>query len=126
MIQKTPYGRVHGLGSAKSGTGQWWMERVTSVASLPLVLATLACIVYHVGASRAEVLASFQNPYVAIIFALTVVTVAWHMQLGMKVIIEDYVHGPALKFALLLANTFYSIGIAAIGLYAILRMNFGL
>jgi succinate dehydrogenase / fumarate reductase, membrane anchor subunit len=125
MSIRTPLARVRGLGSAKSGTEQWWLERVTSVASFPLVILSVSCLIYHVGASRAEVLQSFGNPAIAILFALTIITVVWHMKLGMQVVIEDYVHGPVAKYVALLLNSFYSLVLGAIGLYAILKMSLG-
>jgi len=126
MSLATPLKKVRGLGTAKSGTEHFWMQRVTAIANVPLVLATLACVIYHLGSSRVEVVASFQNPLVALTVALTMISVLWHMRLGMQVIIEDYVHGPALKLMLLLLNTFYTVALGAAAIYAILRMNFGL
>ena len=126
MSLSTPLKKVRGYGSAKSGTEHFWMQRVTAIANVPLVIATVSCIVYHLGASRAEVVASFGNPFVAITVALTLVSVLWHMRLGMQVVIEDYVHGHALKLGLLLLNTFFTVALGAAAIYAILRMNFGL
>jgi succinate dehydrogenase / fumarate reductase, membrane anchor subunit len=126
MSLTTPLKKVRGFGSAKSGTEHFWMQRVTAIANLPLVLFTVWFMVRHLGASRAEVVASAANPFVALLLALTLVSVLWHMRLGMQVIIEDYVHGHALKLGLLLANTFFTVALGAAALYAILRMNFGL
>ena len=83
-------------------------------------------IIAHLGAPRAAVVASLHNPVVAILLALAFVSVLWHMRLGMQVVIEDYVHGHALKLASLLANTFFTVALGAAAVYAILRMNFGL
>ena len=126
MSMRTPLGHVRGLGSAKSGTKHFWMQRVTAIANLPLVILTLACLIYHLGSSRAEVVASFGNPFVAILFALTMVSVLWHMRLGLQVVIEDYVHGHAAKLGSLLLNTFFTATLGAAALYAILKMSFGL
>lgn len=126
MMQKTPLGRVLGLGSAKAGTEHWWVQRVTAVAGIPLTIFLIGFILTHIGASRAEMLASLQNPLVAILMALTMVNLIWHMKLGMQVVIEDYVHAPRNKFAALLLNSFFTAAIGVAALYSILKMSFGL
>jgi succinate dehydrogenase / fumarate reductase membrane anchor subunit len=126
MMRKTPLGQVLGLGSAKSGTEHWWAQRVTAIAGIPLVIFLIGFIVMHVGASRAEVVASVKNPFVAILLALTIINLVWHMRLGLQVVIEDYVHGHGAKLAALLLNTFFSVAMGAAALYAILKMSFGL
>lgn len=126
MTQKTPLGRVLGLGSAKSGTEHWWAQRVTAVAGIPLVIFLIGFILAHLGATRAELAASIGNPLVAILLSLTVINLLWHMRLGLQVVIEDYVHAPALKIAALLFNTFFAVAMGAAALYAILKMSFGL
>jgi succinate dehydrogenase / fumarate reductase, membrane anchor subunit len=126
MSMKTPLGRVLGLGSAKSGTEHWWMQRVTAIAGLPLVVFLVVFIIAHLGATRAELVASLGNPFVAILMALTFVSLLWHMRLGLQVVIEDYVHAPFVKFSTLLFNTFFTAAIGVAALYAILKMSFGL
>lgn len=126
MMRKTPLGQVLGLGSAKSGTEHWWAQRVTAIAGIPLVIFLIGFIVMHVGASRAEVVASVKNPIIAILLALTVINLCWHMRLGLQVVIEDYIHGHGTKIAALLLNTFFTVAMGAAALYAILKMSFGL
>jgi succinate dehydrogenase / fumarate reductase membrane anchor subunit len=125
MMQKTPLGRVLGLGSAKAGTEHWWMQRVTAVAGIPLTVFLIGFILTHIGTSRAEVVASLQNPLVAILLALTLINMLWHMRLGMQVIVEDYVHTPFIKIPVLLLNTFFTAAMGVAALYAILKMSFG-
>ena len=117
---------MRGLGSAKSGTEHCWMQRVTAIANMPLVIFIVCFIMAHLGATRAEVVATVANPFVAMLLALTLVSVLWHMRLGMQVVIEDYVHGHAPKLAPLLLNTFFTVALGAAALYAILKMSFGL
>jgi succinate dehydrogenase / fumarate reductase membrane anchor subunit len=121
---KTPLGTVLGSGSARSGTEHWWLQRVTSLAAIPLVIFFIIFILYHLGADRAAVMASVKHPLIAIGLALSVLTVLWHMQLGMQVIIEDYAHG-AMRIACLLANSFFTFILGAIALYAVLALSFG-
>jgi succinate dehydrogenase / fumarate reductase membrane anchor subunit len=125
MMRKTPLGRVLGLGSAKAGTEHWWVQRMTAVAGIPLTIFLIGFILTHIGASRAEMLASLRNPLVAILLALTVINMLWHMRLGMQVIIEDYIHTPRNKFAALLLNAFFTVALGVAALFAILKMSFG-
>lgn len=126
MSMRTPLGKVRGLGSAKSGTEHWWMQRVTAIANIPLILFLVVFVIAHLGATRAELVASIGNPFVAILLSLTMISVLWHMRLGLQVVIEDYVHGSATKLLALLANTFVTVLLGVAALYAILKMSFGL
>lgn len=126
MSMRTPLGRVLGLGSAKAGTEHWWMQRVSSIALVPLTVFLVVFIITHLGATRAELVASMSNPFVAILLALTMLTTLWHMRLGVQVVIEDYVHAPLAKFSALLFNTFFTAVLGVVALYAILKMSFGL
>ncbi len=126
MLRKTPLGQVLGLGSAKAGTEHWWHQRVTAIAGIPLVFFLIAYVLMHLGASRAEIVASMQNPIVAVLMGLTILNLVWHMRLGLQVVIEDYVHVDHTKYFLLLLNTFFAWVMALAGTYAILKMSFGL
>jgi succinate dehydrogenase / fumarate reductase, membrane anchor subunit len=125
MSMRSDLSKVRGLGSAKSGTEHFWMQRVTAIANLPLVIFLVYFIVTHVGHARADVVASIKNPFCAVALSLGMISMLWHMKLGLQMVIEDYVHGHAGKTAALLINTFYAFGLGALALYAILKMNFG-
>lgn len=122
---RTPRARVRGLGAAGHGAGHWWLQRVTAAANAPLMIGFVVVVAMMAGRPHAEALALIANPVVAVILILAVVSVCLHMRLGMQVVIEDYVHGHALKIAALLANTFYVVVVAAACLYAILRVGLG-
>lgn len=121
---RTPLSRVRGLGSAKDGTEHFWRQRLTAIALVPLMLYFLWVFIQLIGATHAEVVACFQKPSVAILFLIFIGTGLYHMKLGMQVIIEDYVHGGTGK-ALLIANTFFAILMAAACGFAILKLGFG-
>lgn len=124
MTMRTPLGKVRGLGSAKSGAEHWLLERVVALATLPLTLFLVIFIIVHMGSARAEIIASVGNPVVGGLLALALITILWHMKLGMRAIIEDYVHGEAAKFTLLLLNSAYTILLGAAAVGAILKMSF--
>jgi len=97
---KTPFARVRGLGTAHSGTEHFWMQRLTGIANLPLIIAFLVVIVSLVGSSQASVIATLSNPFVAMILLAALMSVLIHMRIGMQVIIEDYVHTELRKILL--------------------------
>jgi succinate dehydrogenase / fumarate reductase membrane anchor subunit len=122
---RTPLGRVRGLGSAKSGTGHFWLQRVTAVANLILTLVFLGVAIALVGKPYPAALAILSHSLVAILMLLFVVSGCVHMRLGMQVIIEDYIHGEGLKIAAVMANTFFAIAIGAACAFAVLKLSFG-
>lgn len=115
---------VRGLGSAKTGTEHWWLQRVTAVANIPLVIFLIVFILSHLGADHAALVASVKHPLIAIALIAAFLSVLWHMRLGMQVVIEDYVHG-GWRIACLIANSFFTIALGLAALYAILSMSFG-
>lgn len=119
-------GKVRGLGSAKSGTEHFLMQRVTAVANLPLVIFLIYFILSHLGAPRAAVVDSIKNPFCAVALSLAMVSILWHMRLGLQVVIEDYVHSEGRKLAALLIINFATFILGAFALFAILKMSFGL
>lgn len=122
---RTPLGRVRGLGSAKSGTGHFWLQRVTAVANVILTLVFLGVVISLVGKPYPAAMAVLSQPLVAILMLLFTVSGVVHMRLGMQVIIEDYVHGEGLKIAAVMANTFFAIAIGAACVFALLKLSFG-
>jgi succinate dehydrogenase / fumarate reductase, membrane anchor subunit len=125
MNMRSDLGKVRGLGSAKSGTEHFWMQRVSAIANVPLVTFLVWFIISHVGSSRAEFIGSVKHPLIAVGLLLAFASFFYHMRLGLQVVIEDYVHGSA-KFAALLCNTFFAVILFATAAYAILKMSFGL
>lgn len=125
MSMRTPYRRVTGLGSAKEGTGHFVRQRVTAMSNIPLTLFLVWFLVRIAGAEQAEIAALVSNPLIAGGLVLAVISVSWHMRIGVQVVIEDYVHGPFNRVALLTANMFLSIGLAALCIVSILKLSFG-
>ena len=121
----TPLNRVRGLGSAKDGTEHFWRQRLTAIANVPLTLFFVGLLIALNGAGYAETRAVLSNPFVGLVLLAFILSALYHMRIGMQVIIEDYVHGEAMKFALLILNTFFTIAVGAVSVFAILRIAFG-
>jgi succinate dehydrogenase / fumarate reductase, membrane anchor subunit len=122
---RTPLGRVRGHGSAKSGTQDFIGQRLTAIANIPLTIAAVLIIIALIGRNHAAVAQILGSSPVAIIMVLFIVSVFYHMRIGMQVIIEDYVHEERAKYALLILNTFFAIAAGFAAIYAILKLSFG-
>jgi len=116
---RTPIGRARGLGSGKTGTGHWWWQRVTSVALLFLVPWLIGLLVSLVGADLFTVREVITRPWNAILLAAFVITLFWHVQQGLQVVIEDYVHTRWIEIASQLAVVLGCVGAAIASLYAL-------
>jgi succinate dehydrogenase / fumarate reductase membrane anchor subunit len=116
---RTPLGRVRNLGAAHSGTSDFWRQRITAVAMVLLMIMTL-----H-GSNQAGAKQILGSLPIAIIMLLFIVASAWHMKIGMQVVIEDYVHNEKLKLAAIMLNNFFSIAVALASIYAILQLSSG-
>lgn len=122
---RTPLGQVRGLGSAKSGTEHFWLQRLTAVGNLSLVLVFVGVVIALSGSSHAGATALLGNPWIAILMLLFVLSATIHMRIGMQVIIEDYVHDDLLKIAALIGNTFFAIVVGLAAAFALLKISFG-
>jgi succinate dehydrogenase / fumarate reductase, membrane anchor subunit len=120
---RTPLSRVRGLGSAKTGTRDFWIQRLTAAANVPLTLFLITSLVALTGTNYATVRNYLGNPLVAIPILLLVLSGTWHMRIGMKVILEDYVHQPGPKVVSLALNNFLSAAIAIAGVFAVLKIS---
>lgn len=125
MGNGTSIGRVRGLGSAHSGAHHWIVERVSGFASLALSLYLVFAILTLPDLGYASVREWIVQPIPALAIALLVVTLFWHSQLGLRVLIEDYVHEHANRFALLVLNSLLAWGGAAFGLFCLVRLVLG-
>ena len=121
---RTDRARVRGLGSAHHGVGHWWAQRVTAVSNLLLGFCFIVIVGTVAGRPWPEAAAIVSSPLVAVLLALFVISVTYHMRLGLQVVIEDYVHDHGLKFAAILANTFFAMLIAGVCLFAIAKISF--
>ena len=125
MSLNTPLKNVRGLGSAKDGTNHFWWQRLTAIALVPLlvwvVIAGMAATLSDYESARAMV----GHPVSAVLAICTIVALFHHAQLGLQVVIEDYIHQEWLKITALLAVKFLAVVFALLGVIAVLRIAVG-
>ncbi len=119
---RSDLGRVRGLGSAKGGTHHWWMQRLTALALIPLTLWFVVSIVGIAGASHATVIDWIASPMPAVLLVLLIAATFHHAQLGLQVVIEDYIHAEGWKIALIIAVKGLAVLLAVTALFAVLRI----
>ncbi len=124
MSLRSPLARVRHLGSAKDGTAHWWSQRLTALALIPLTLWFAASLAAMAGADFYTVRAWVASPVVASLLLLLIVATFYHAYLGLQVVIEDYVHGEAMKLALLLVVAAASILLCLAGTLSVLLILF--
>jgi succinate dehydrogenase / fumarate reductase membrane anchor subunit len=122
---RTPLGRVRNLGAAHSGTSDFWRQRITGVAMTLLMIPVVVIVMMLLGRNQAGAAQILGSLPIAVILLLFIFASAWHMKIGMQVVIEDYVHNEKLKLTAIMLNNFFSIAVALASTYAILKLSSG-
>ncbi|MCC5857412.1 MAG: succinate dehydrogenase, hydrophobic membrane anchor protein [Ectothiorhodospiraceae bacterium] len=125
MSLRTPIKIARGLGSAKDGVHHWWVQRVTAVALVPLVVWFVFAVASLSGADYASVRAWVGQPFTTVMLVLLIAVAFHHAQLGLQVVIEDYVSAKGPQIAALILVKFLAVLMAVIGIVAVLRIAFG-
>jgi succinate dehydrogenase / fumarate reductase, membrane anchor subunit len=122
---RTPLARARGLGSAKQGVHHWWAQRITAIALIPLVVWFAISLVMLSGAEYEAVRAWVGAPVVMVLLILTIAVGLHHAQLGIQVVIEDYVRSDGYKLALIILVRFIAVLFGLAAIIAILSIGFG-
>ena len=124
METETPATPVRGLNPVGEGAEHWWLERMTSVATLMLFVWLLVSLLRLPTLSHDAVTSWLSSPIAAVPMLLLIVSTFWHLKLGLQVVIEDYVHEEGLKlFSITLLN-FFVIGAGALAFFSVLKIAF--
>lgn len=125
MEMRSTLGRVRGLGSSGDGSHHWWIQRLTAVALMPLGIWFIFAALSLVGADYSQFKTWTGHHGNVLLLVLFIITAFHHAQLGMQVVIEDYIHGEAVKITSILLVKFVSFMFAVSCILAVLRLYFG-
>jgi succinate dehydrogenase / fumarate reductase, membrane anchor subunit len=122
-IMRSPLGRARGLGSAKAGAAHWWAQRLTALALLPLTLWFLCAAVRMIGATRDDVVSWMAGPLPLVLMIALVIATFHHLQLGLQVVIEDYVENHVLRVGAVLLVKALALLLALACIVSALRLG---
>ena len=124
MSLRSPLGKVLGAGSAKEGVHHWWSQRLTSIALVPLTIWFVVSLLSLPSFDHVTVTSWVAQSWTALLLILFVLVATWHSQLGVRVVVEDYVHGGSKTLTLVLITFIHAV-VAAAGVFAVLKVAFG-
>lgn len=125
MRYRTALSVVRGAGAAKEGTRHWWAQRLTAVALVPLGIGFVVMMIALLGTDYDGARAALGHPVAATLWILFALALFHHAQLGLQVVVEDYVHSPGLKIAGIIAVKFAALAFGAACIVSILRVSAG-
>ena len=123
MTMETPLRQARGLGSARKGAHHWWLERLTSVSTLLLVVWFLASLWRLPAYDQETIVQWLGSPLAAPPMVLLIVSAFWHARMGLIVAIEDYEHGASRLLLVVLVNFLAVLG-TALAIFAVLKIAF--
>lgn len=121
----TPLLKARGMGSAKEGVGHWWIQRVTSVALLPLLIWLVLALALLDGHDYAALSGWVARPVNAVLLIATVLALFWHSALGLQVIFEDYIGSKGLRLVVIVATNFAHVLLVIVSVFAVLKLALG-
>jgi succinate dehydrogenase / fumarate reductase, membrane anchor subunit len=124
MSLRSPLGKVLGTGSAKEGVHHWWLQRLTSIALVPLTIWFVVSLLSLPSFEHVTIVSWMAHSWTALLLILFILVATRHSQLGVRVVVEDYVHGGT-KTLTLVVITFIHAVVAAAGIFAVLKVAFG-
>ena len=122
---RSPLGHVAGLGSAKSGVHHWWWQRLTSIALVPLTIWFVVSLLSLPALDHVTLVAWMAQSWTALLLIVLVLAMTYHSQLGVQVVVEDYIHNTGMKTLTLVIVTFLHWLLAIAGVFAVLKVAFG-
>ena len=122
MNMRSPLSRARGLGSAKTGTDHWWAQRLTALALIPLVIWFVVSMIIVTSADHAAAVEFISSPINAVLLILLIAATFHHGQLGLQVVIEDYIHTKWLEVGLIIAVKGAAVFLGVVSVYAVIAL----
>ena len=125
MDYRTPLKRAQGLGASHHGTSHWWMQRLSAVAMVPLMLWLVVGLATHTGGGYEGTVGWLGNPVNAVVLIVAFAVLFYHASLGLQVVLEDYVSHKGVRLALVTGVRFLAVLLAVSAIFALLTIAFG-
>ncbi len=125
MSLTTPLSRARGTGSARHGVSHWWLERLLAIGLIPLVLWFCFSVASLVGADHAAVTEWIASPFNTMMLILLIYAGYRHGQMGLQLVIQDYVQLKWLQMILVIGLQFFMAGLGVATVVAVLKVSFG-
>jgi succinate dehydrogenase / fumarate reductase membrane anchor subunit len=119
---QSPLVGARGLGSARSGSRHWWLQRVTALALAPLTVWFVISFTVLINADHRAYSRWIGSPLNAVLMILLMIVLFYHMALGLQVIAEDYLHSDRIKLFAIISIQFGCLVLVITGVVSILRM----
>ena len=123
--RRSALGQVRGYGSAKEGVAHWWTQRLTSVALIVLGCWFVVSLLALPAFDYVTLVRWMRSGWTALPLILFAAVATWHSELGVRVIIEDYVHEVGAKTLALAFSTFIHVAIGVASVLAVLKVALG-
>lgn len=121
---KTPFDRTKDFGSAREGVAQWWVQRVTAVALIPLTFWFATSLIARSRDDYGAFILWFRNPLSSVLMVLLLIAMFYHMALGLRVVVEVYVHVERIRVSAVVAINLTAFALAVAGIMSTLRICF--
>ncbi len=118
----SPLKIAKGLGSAKTGLHHWWLQRLTAIALIPLTIWFVTIIAFINEADYQKSIELISQPFNGTLLILFIIVGFWHSQLGMQVVIEDYVSQKLRRIILIILMKFFFCFTAVLSIISVLRI----
>ena len=118
----SPLKSAKGLGSAKHGLSHWIAQRVTAIALVPLTIWFVSLIAFMKSSNYETAIETVSNPLNATLFLLLIIATFWHAQLGLQVVIEDYIANKMTRMTLIIITKFIFAIIGVLSVLSVLRI----
>jgi len=120
---RTPLSKAKGLGSAKTGTEHFWMQRITALALIPLVIWFCMSLAFLPDANYATVVSWLSSPFNAVLMIITLIAGFYHGALGMQIIFEDYISTHSTRIIAIIISNLVLFFFAALGVFSVLKIS---
>ncbi len=126
MNLRTPLANARGLGSAKQVTEHFWHQRITAVVLVPLTLWFTINLFLLSAMEYSMAVTWLSSPINSVLLLVFIISAYYHAMLGVRVVIEDYIHSEWQKVACLILVNVLVLLAGLVAILYVLKIFLGL